>query len=244
VRPSTDEPTVSILLPVHDEARILAGQTRALLAGLRERGFSFELLLIENGSHDGSAEVCRALAAESPEVRVVSLPVGDYGLALRAGIEAARMQAVVVFNVDFWSLDFLERSLVQLRTATLVVGSKAAAGAHDQRPLSRRLVTRAYNRVLRLLWGFEGTDTHGMKAFLREPMLPLAAQCSTRHFIFDTELVLRAQRAGLQRVELPTDVEELRAPSWKSLSRRVNPVLRNLLALLLVVPPGNPRSRR
>jgi hypothetical protein len=161
----------------------------------------------------------------------LDLPQGDYGLALRHGILQARNDVVIVFNVEFWSLEFVEIALTALHTREMVIGSKSAPGSHDERPALRRLITRTYNLVLHWLWGFDGTDTHGMKAFRRETLAPIVAVCRSSGFVFDTELVLRAQRRGISKIELPTDVRELRAPSTQSLFRRVPGVLANLLRL-------------
>ncbi|MCX6027122.1 MAG: glycosyltransferase family 2 protein, partial [Chloroflexi bacterium] len=171
------------------------------------------------------------LAQRVPGVRVLALPQGDYGLALRHGILQARNDVVIVFNVEFWSLEFVEIALAALQTREMVIGSKSAPGAHDERPALRRLITRTYNLMLHWLWGFDGTDTHGMKAFHRRTLAPIVEVCRSSGFVFDTELVLRAQRAGVSKIELPTDARELRAPSNRSLFRRVPGVLANLLRL-------------
>ncbi len=163
------------------------------------------------------------------------MPVGDYGLALKQGILEAANEVVVIFNLEFWSVEFIEIALAALRSRTLVIGSKSAPGADDERPLARRLVTYFYNRMLGLIWRFDGTDTHGMKAFWRKPLLPIVEQCVTSGWVFDTELVIRAQRAGLSRLELPTDVVEIRAPSAASLIQRIPSVLNNLWRLWLAL---------
>lgn len=234
------KPSLSVVVPVHNEAQILVAQAEAMLAGLRTLGHPFELLLVENGSTDATATLCAGLRAAHPEVGVLRVPVGDYGLALKQGILAARHALVVIFNVEFWSVEFVRIALAALETRKLVIGSKSAPGAHDDRPFVRRTVTRSYNRLLRAVWGFDGTDTHGMKAFWREALLPIVTACVTGGFVFDTEMVLRAQRAAIPRLELPTDVHEVRAPGVGSLARRVPSVLRNLFLLARRVPilPG------
>lgn len=138
---------------------------------------------------------------------------------------------MIVFNVEFWSLEFVEIALAALQTREMVIGSKSAPGAHDERPALRRLITRTYNLMLHWMWGFDGTDPHGMKAFRRGALAPIVEVCRSSGFVFDTELVLRAQRAGVSKIELPTDARELRAPSNRSLFRRVPGVLANLLRL-------------
>lgn len=225
-----------MVVPVHNEASILVSQVREMVDGLRRLARPFELLLVENGSTDATGALGSVLASELAEVRMVTVPVGDYGLALRQGILAAREAVVVIFNVEFWSMEFVRIALAALETRTMVIGSKSAPGAYDDRPFVRLTITRAYNRLLRLAWGFDGTDTHGMKAFWREALLPIVTECVTGGWVFDTELVLRAQRAGISKLELPTDVREVRAPNNAALLRRVPSVLRNLSRLVRHVP--------
>jgi hypothetical protein len=138
------------------------------------------------------------------------------------------------------------RALQRLREGgvDMVIGSKVMEGANDRRPLKRRLATKVYNRVLRVTLGFRGTDTHGLKAFVRRPLLPVAASCVVEHDVFASELVIRAQRVGLNVVEIPVQLEEKRAPSVR-LIRRVPRVLKNLVRLMASIhlsPDGTPEA--
>src|SRR5262245_3351139 len=208
-----------------------------MVESCRRAGLVFEAVLVENGSRDRTPALCKTLDEHYPEVRVLTLPAGDYGSALRHGILRAAHDVVVIFNVEFWSVEFIDIALSALKTRALVVGSKSAPGANDDRGLIRRIVTRSYNRMLRWVWGFDGTDTHGMKAFWRLPLLPIVEACVTTGGVFDTELVLRAQRHGLSRLELPTDVREVRPPTSGTLLRRVPSVAANLWKLSWHVHP-------
>lgn len=224
-------PSISIILPVHNEQDILFDQASSMIQLIREVGCSFELILVENGSTDRTLEICLDLGNLYPEVCIVKLSIGDYGIALKRGIQSASNDVIIIFNVEFWNTEFVDISLAALRSRTIVIGSKSAPGAFDERPFLRRLVTKSYNMMLRLIWGFDGTDTHGMKAFWRTPLLSVVEECKTTSWVFDTEFVIRAQRAGHSKIELPTDVQEIRAPSVGSLARRVPSVLRNLVIL-------------
>ncbi|HSP19638.1 MAG TPA: glycosyltransferase family 2 protein, partial [Myxococcaceae bacterium] len=116
----------------------------------------------------------------------------------------------------------------------MVVGSKAARGASDRRPLIRRLATRVHNGLLRLLLGFQGTDTHGLKAFRRERLLPVVRACVVDRDVFASEFVVRAWRGGFRVLEIPIQLEEKRQPSIKLL-RRVPNVLRQVAKLVWVI---------
>lgn len=233
-------PLVSVLIPIHNEASLVQHSFPHLIEILNSFGFNFELILSENGSTDGTLAFAKELQQTNPQVKVEHLPIGDYGLALKHGLKQRQGDAVFIFNADFWDKNFIRDALVLLKNHDLVLGSKIMKGARGQRPLFRRWITRSFNAFLRVLYGFQGTDTHGMKAFKRHLLVPIASRCITNHFIFDTELVLRAQREGLKTAEIPVDVKELRQPSYGSLIARGPKVmwyLINLWIALNLSPP-------
>ena len=112
----------------------------------------------------------------------------------------------------------------------VVVGSKRSAGAHDERAFPRRLVTAVFSLVLRYGFGLGVSDTHGMKALRRQPLLRVVESCRFGTDLFDTELVLRAERSGLPTAELPVTVEELR-PSRTPIARRIPRTVGGLVRL-------------
>ncbi len=236
-------PEVSIVIPVYNEAGILAESVEGLVAALGAHGWRFEIVVAENGSKDDTAAIGHALAAEHPEVVVLSCPEPNYGGALRRGIAMARGTYVICEEIDLCDVEFHARALDILRSgaADMVVGSKAMRGAHDTRPLRRRVATRVYNGALRLAVGFRGTDTHGLKAFVRAEVGPVAERCVVEHDVFASELVVRAHREGLRVLEIPVDVHEKRAPSIRLL-HRVPRVLKHLGRLMVAIH-GSPAGR-
>jgi glycosyltransferase involved in cell wall biosynthesis len=228
-------PSFSVVVPVHNEAPIVDAAVRRMLAGLETLGGEFEMVVCENGSTDRTASFVERLQHEDDRVRLERLPEPDYGGALRHGIRVCRHDRVIIFNIDFWSIAFTREALEQLERCDLVVGSKVMTGAGDHRPAFRRLITRAFNSVLRVFFGFAGTDTHGIKAFNRDALAEVLAGCVTSRSIFDTELVLRAERSGLRIVEVPVEVREIRQPSYWAVVRRLPEVTWNLLKLAVAI---------
>lgn len=235
---SEPRPEITVVIPIYNEARILAKAVTELRAGLAafEPAMTFEILLAENGSSDATVAVAESLAEQYPEVSVFSLGEPNYGAALRRGILEARGRFVMCDEIDLCDTDFQARALELLRAGDvdLVVGSKAMPGAADQRPFVRRLATRTINGLLRLLLGFRGTDTHGLKAFRRDALEGTVQRCVVDKDLFASEFVVRAQRESIRGVEIPVFIEEKRPPSIQ-LTRRVPRVLRDLVRLFYVI---------
>ncbi len=219
-------------MPAHDEAPFIAAAVREVAEGMRSRG-RFEVLVVENGSTDATADVAKALMEEVPELRVLSLGVPDYGKALRMGFLGAQGETVAFFDVDYYDLAFLDRALLLMAEPdgpAVVVGSKRGEGALDTRPWPRRMVTLVFSTILKVGFGLGVSDTHGMKVLRREPLVPLAEACRFGTDLFDTELILRAERAGFRSGEVPVIVQELR-PSRSSIAKRIPRTMANLVRL-------------
>lgn len=210
------------MLPAFNEAPFLAATIGELVDGLRARGAEFELLIVENGSTDATLEVARSLEAANPEVRALTLPKADYGGALRHGFLHATGDIVANFDVDYFDLGFLDAAVDVLRRdgAAIVVAAKRGEGASDTRALPRRLVTTVFAAVLRRAFHLSVVDTHGMKVLDRAAVSPFVAASGSRTDLYDTELVLRTERAGLSVLAIPVVVEERRA-SRTSIVRRI-----------------------
>lgn len=223
---------LSIVIPVYNEEGILHASVIDLISRLDELGWTYEILLAENGSRDRTVAIGEELAAKHPQVKIHSLGAPDYGRALREGILRAQGEFVMCDEIDLCDTDFYRRALAILEAdhADLVIGSKAMEGAEDRRPLLRRTATRVINGMLRVLVGFHGTDTHGLKAFRRTRLLDTVERCKLTRDLFASEFVIRAEREGKRVQEIPVRIVEKRPPSIKLL-RRVPKVLKDITRL-------------
>ena len=228
---------LSLVLPAHNEQPFLEATVDELVSGLRERRADFEILVVENGSTDDTAAEAERLAQKVPELRLLSLPGADYGAALRTGLLASRAEVVVNFDVDHYDLGFLDRAVALLSgpdAPAIVLGSKRQPDSVDSRPWPRRVVTAVFAWILYAAFRLSVSDTHGMKALAREQVTPLAERCRFGTDLFDTELVIRSERAGLRIVELPVFVEE-RRPARTPIARRAARSLVGIVRLRLLL---------
>ncbi|XXF79813.1 glycosyltransferase family 2 protein [Myxococcaceae bacterium GXIMD 01537] len=229
-------PHLSIVIPVYNEASIVASAAAELCQGLDARGWDYEVIFAENGSRDSTPQILEGLCADNPRLRWFHSERPNYGVALKAGILQARGTFVVCDEIDLCDLSFYDAALPRLERgeADMVVGSKAAKGASDRRPLIRRVATRVHNGLLRVALDFQGTDTHGLKAFRREALLPVIEKCVVDMDVFASEFVIRAWREGLKVLEIPIQLHEKRQPSVH-LFKRVPNVLKNVGKLVYVI---------
>lgn len=232
-------PHLSIVIPVYNEEGILHAAVVDLVSRLSELHWSYEILLAENGSRDRTVAIAEELARKFPEVKVHSLGTPNYGKALRQGILRARGEFIMCDEIDLCDTDFYQRALdlLEAEQADLVVGSKVMSGAEDRRPWVRHAATLVINGMLRVLVDFRGTDTHGLKAFRRDRLLPVAEACVVDRDLFASEFVIRAQRMRRRVVEIPVHIVEKRPPTI-NLFKRVPKVLRDIARLTYAIRRG------
>ena len=209
-------------MPAHNEQDYLEAAVTTVVIGLRARRERFEVVVCENGSTDATAILAGQIAERFPEVRALSCPTADYGRALRTGFLAAKGDIVVNFDVDLIDLGFLDAGLAlvdRLGGPAVVVASKRGPGAQDNRSLGRRLVTAVFSAILRHGFGLSVTDTHGMKVTRRADLASVVEACRFGADLFDTEMILRAEMAGLSVAELPVTVRDTRPPRTPIMTR-------------------------
>ncbi len=221
------DPRISIVIPIYNEQGILHSAVVDLRERLKPFGWTYEVILAENGSKDDTVKIAETLAAKyndpsDGQVKLMSLGEPNYGKALKQGILSARGELVICDEIDLCDTDFHRRAIEILET-----------GEAD-RPLWRHAASMAYSGMLRVILGFRGTDTHGLKAFRRVALLDTVRACLVDKDVFASELVIRADRGGVKIREIPVRVIEKRPPSI-NLFKRVPNVLKSVAKLTYAI---------
>jgi dolichol-phosphate mannosyltransferase len=210
-------------LPTYNERDNVERMVRALGQVFDEHGLDARVLVVDDGSPDGTGAIADALAAELDWVDVLHRPrkegLGPAYVAAFAHALAAGADLVVQIDCDF-SHDPADvpRLADAAEHADLAIGSRYVAGGGTENwGLARRLVSRAGCLYARIVLGLPVRDlTGGFKCFRRGVLeqLPLE-QISARGYAFQIETTYRAIRAGLNVVEVPIVFSERRAGGSK-----------------------------
>lgn len=215
-------PQLSVVIPAYNEERRLGATLEGVASYLDERGLGHEILVVDDGSTDGTAELVRKHSF--PAVRLIELGTNrGKGAALRRGVAESRGRRVLLCDADLSTpieeLEALEERLDQ--GAAMAIGSRSAAGSdvRVRQPLYRELMGKTFNRVIRLL-GVRGmTDTQcGFKLLDGELARRLFPRVATDRFAFDVELLWLARRDGHR-------VDEVGVAWIDSPDSRVHPVV-------------------
>jgi glycosyltransferase involved in cell wall biosynthesis len=221
---------VTVVIPVHNEADYLPTALPLLFEEMDAVDATVDVVIAENGSTDATAHLVREAMSDYPNLSLLQLATPDYGAAMRDGFLSAQTEWVVNFDIDYFSGTFLNDALACGADADIVLASKRVEGAEDQRGATRRMATWSFNQVLRFALGSGVSDTHGMKLVRRTVVEEVAPDVISTTDLFDTELVVRAERAGYRIVELPAFVEELRDTN-SNIIKRVPRTLKGVWAI-------------
>jgi glycosyltransferase involved in cell wall biosynthesis len=203
-------PDVAIAIPVYNELLALEGSVRRLHGFLTSRfPFSWRIVIVDNASVDGTLAVARRLTYELDRVEVIHLDAQGRGRALRAAWSSVDARVLSYMDVDLSTdLNALLPLVAPLLSghSDLAIGTRLSAGARVQRSLKRELISRCYNRLLRVTLRARFSDAQcGFKALRADVAAGLLPHVQDQEWFFDTELLMVAQRRGLRIHEVAVD---------------------------------------
>jgi len=201
------KPFLSIIIPAYNEAARLPGTLEQVDAFLSRQPFTSEILVIENGSSDGTFEIARAMENKISNLNVIHEDIRGKGWAVRQGMLAAAGDFRFICDADLsMPIEELLRFLPPLlEEMPIAIASREAPGAvRYNEPEFRHLVGRAFNLVVRLLILKGLNDTQcGFKCFradVAEKIFPLV---TIKGWTFDVEALFIARKTGYTIIEIP-----------------------------------------
>lgn len=201
---------VSVVVPAYCEHQRIAATVHALASSLDDMRVRWEIVVVDDGSDDGTADVVRDLERSRPGVRLVRYERNrGKGFAVRVGLLTARGRDVVFTDADLSTPpNAIAPALAALANADVVVGTRARPASRLVRRQARyrEAMGKTFNLLARMLGLTRLPDTQcGFKA-LRGPVARrLAGELVTEGFAFDVELLARAARHGFVMVEQPVE---------------------------------------
>jgi glycosyltransferase involved in cell wall biosynthesis len=203
---------ISVVFPAYNEAASLEAAVDKVTQTLNGFTGSYEIIIAEDGSTDGTDKLAAALAEKHPFVKHIH---GDKrlgrGAALKNAFKQSSGEVLVYMDLD------LATDLEHLKALVDAVGSEGFDFATGSRMLpesnvkrsgTRNIASKTYNFMVRRVLGSEVKDHQcGFKAFRREPLMRLLDEVEANHWFWDTEILVRARRRGYRIKEIPV--------SWK-----------------------------
>lgn len=205
--PAAERPLLSIIIPAHNEERRLPPSLAKIDAFLKTQSFSAEVVVVENGSHDRTTEVAQAFAADHPYVRVMQVQTRGKGLAVKAGMLAARGDYRFICDTDL-SMP-IEEIVAFLPPHSdgydISIGTREGKLARRiGEPEYRHLMGRVNNLLIKVfaVRGFEDTQC-GFKMFNRQSAEDLFGVQQMSGIGFDVEILFLARKRRYRVREVP-----------------------------------------
>jgi glycosyltransferase involved in cell wall biosynthesis len=199
---------VSVVFPAYNEADALEAAVEKVIRALNEFTQSYEIIIAEDGSTDGTAKLATALAEKYSFVKHIQ---GEKrlgrGAALKNAFKQSHGEVLVYMDLD------LATDLIHLKSLVAAVksegyefatGSRMLSESNVERSGTRHIASKTYNFMVRALLGSKVKDHQcGFKAFRRQPLMRLLDEVGASHWFWDTELLVRAYRRGYKIKEIP-----------------------------------------
>jgi dolichyl-phosphate beta-glucosyltransferase len=201
-------PTYSIVIPAYNESGRIPATLRSVVDCIRQRGWSAEVVVVNDGSTDKTADVVRAFAAENPEVHLLENPGNrGKGYSVRSGMLQAHGEIVLFTDADLSApIEEAEGLFAAIADgADIAIGSRwleSGRQTHRQ-PFYRQFFGRCFNGVTRFVMGLKFADTQcGFKAFTRAAAQTVFQLQTIERWGFDPEILFIALKRGYRVQEV------------------------------------------
>ena len=211
------QPLLSIIIPAYNEENRLPATLARIAEYLAPQTYSYELIVVDDGSRDGTREVVRAFAAEHSWARLETYNLSTEatpinkgkGAAVRTGMLAAGGREMLFSDADLSTpIEDLELLFAPIREGKCDIAFASRALPESNlaihQPWLRETMGRTFNLLVRTIIGTSIVDTQcGFKAFTHDAAQQIFSRALIDGFGFDTEIVFLARKLGLKVQEIP-----------------------------------------
>jgi glycosyltransferase involved in cell wall biosynthesis len=252
--PSPRAISVDVVIPVLNEAHVLERTVTTLRRFLGNHcHHAWRLVVVDNGSTDGTDRVARDLSARFADVRFLQLPQRGRGRALRFAWTQSDADVLTYMDVDLSTELTAFPALVAAiadEGYDVATGSRLLRESRTRRSLKREVISRLYNALVRLVLSTRFSDAQcGFKAVSREVVDALVPRIEDQSWFFDTELLVLAEKQGYRIKDIPvTWIEDddsrvkIARTAWDDIKGVLR--LRRLLRSDSLAPSSTPALKR
>jgi len=200
------EKKISLIVPAYNEEKLIASSIEKILSYMKSKGHNFELLVIDDGSKDTTAEKVKSITDDSLNLISYS-PNGGKGYAVKQGMLAATGDFLVFLDADLATpIEELEKFLPLTDRFDVLIASRALRDSDVQihQALYRELLGKIFNKIVQLLavWGVKDTQC-GFKLFSSKAADVIFKRQLIHGWAFDVELLFIARKHGFSIMEIP-----------------------------------------
>ena len=201
----------SIVIPAYNESQRIGATLEKVLAHIAQQRWQAEVVVVNDGSRDATADVVREFARRHPVVRLVENPGNrGKGYSVRNGMRHAGGEVILFTDADLSAPIYEAGKLFDAiaRGADVAIGSRWLQSElqTERQPLYRQFFGRLFNLILRVMLGLRFKDTQcGFKAFTRAAADAIFPRMRIRRWAFDPEVLYLANKLGLKTAEVPVE---------------------------------------
>jgi glycosyltransferase involved in cell wall biosynthesis len=201
---------LSFVLPAYNEEDFIEDTLVTLEAIIKNKKVPYEIVVVDDGSLDGTLAKVARYAKRNGHVKVISYAknIGK-GHAVKTGFMEASGDVVVFADSDMEiGLETISNYLEALKHGDIVIASKRHIDSHVEVPLIRKILSISFNGLVRLLTGVPLNDTQsGLKAMKKNAFVDIFPRLAVKRYAFDVELLAVAHLYGLKVVEMPVNLK-------------------------------------
>jgi glycosyltransferase AglD len=201
---------VSVVLPAYNEVEYLKPAVDKTIQALQEFADSYEVIIAEDGSTDGTAECAEEIAQKNPYIKHIHREKRlGRGTALNNAFKQSSGEVLVYMDLDLATdLNYLKPLVgaITIEGDDFSTGSRMLRESKAERTISRSISSKTYNFLVRHMLGSKLRDHQcGFKAFKREPLMSLLDKVEATHWFWDTEIMVRANHQGFRIKEIAVE---------------------------------------
>lgn len=196
--------SISLIIPAFKESKTIRQTLGRIIDIMNNLGYDYEIIVVDDGSDDGTYDISKILAKKNPRIKSVRyVPNMGKGHAIKTGFKKSKGNIIGYIDADL-NLEKIEEYTDRLYEADVVIASKRHPESNIVYPLSRRILSKSFNLLIRLLFRLDISDTQcGFKFFKREVLEKVVPYLSIKRWAFDAELLILVDRFGYKIAEGP-----------------------------------------